>query len=621
MNKLLFTCLAALGVFASRAQSLDSTLASYADHYQPEKTYLHYDKDSYYPGETIWFKAYLMEEILPAIESRTFYVDWIGEKGEVLSHTVSPLVDGFTNGQFEIPEEYTSGSIHVRAYTKWMLNFDTAFIYNKDIRILSKNAASVKTPRAAAVTDFRFFPEGGDLIQGINNRVAFLAADQWGRPVNVKGALLDSKGAFIDSFKSVHDGMGYFYFTPKEGSGYTAKWKDDKGLVHTSNLPEIKPTGIGIQLQPNGDRRILSLSAGNNLPANLKMLHMVGTINQRMVYKTDIPMTDVSARRVLPTGSLPSGILVITIFDAGWNAIGERISFVNNHDFSFTPSFDVEHWGMGKRKRNEIKISIPDSLQGANLSISVTDAAIETDTSDNIISQLMLSSEIKGKIYNPAYYFSNDNDSVVQNLDLVMLTHGWRRFKWEEVVKGKLPQITYPKDTTYLSLSGKVFGVSKSQLSGKDNIVLLVKEKDSATKMLIYPISTNGSFGDPEVILLDTLQVYYSLKSKFLAQAEARFMVDRLPAPNYIPFARNFLPGNPNLDTVGNYRHQLLAAKANELLDLQKGKVMEMVTVTQKKTRLSRNWKNAILQECLKGVTVFNLTSLMIRLPGQQPIS
>src|SRR5215217_8259391 len=115
-----------------KAQSLDSVLYVYSTNYQQERTYLHYDKATYAPGETIWFKAYLMEGILPAEGSKTFYVDWVDDKGGLLYHTSSPIVDGgVTNGQFDVPEIYTGSFIHVQAYTKWMLNFDTAFLYKK----------------------------------------------------------------------------------------------------------------------------------------------------------------------------------------------------------------------------------------------------------------------------------------------------------------------------------------------------------------------------------------------------------------------------------------------------------------------------------------------------------
>jgi hypothetical protein len=464
-----------------------------------------------------------------------------------------------------------------------MLNFDTAFLYSKDIRILSKTPVTAKA-KPVVVPSIQFFPEGGDAVAGVANRIAFEAADQWGRPVRVKGVVVNNKGAVIDSILAIHDGMGFFTMVPKEGETYTAKWKDGKGAEHTTPLPAISNSGFSMQVGISGTKRVVNLNAAAQLPDNLKTVHLVGTMNQNLAFKTDAPLTPGgSVRKVIPTDALPSGILVITVFDAGWNAIAERVTFINNHDYQFSPSMDVAHWGLNKRAKNEIEITVPDSL-AANLSVSVTDAGIERDTSDNIISHLLLVSDIKGRVNNPAYYFSSDADSVVRNLDLVMMTHGWRRFKWEDVAKGKYPAINFPKDTGYLSLSGKVFGVSKSQLSGNDNIFLFVKGKDTTTQLVIIPIKPNGTFNEPNAVFFDTLHVYYQLKSKFFSQAEARFMPDRLPAPNYSAFSKGFAQANPYYsDTAGSYRHAMFGAEAARLIaNAQKNSVLETVTVKAK---------------------------------------
>src|SRR5437763_16888948 len=114
--KFLILTIVSIGFYSIRAQaqSLDSTLAKYANSYQQEKAYLHYDKSAYAPGETIWFKAYLMEGIYPLDGSKTFYTDWIDDNGNVLYHSVSPIVDAATNGQFDIPADYSANFIHVR---------------------------------------------------------------------------------------------------------------------------------------------------------------------------------------------------------------------------------------------------------------------------------------------------------------------------------------------------------------------------------------------------------------------------------------------------------------------------------------------------------------------------
>ncbi|MFL5772744.1 MAG: hypothetical protein ACJ75F_06275 [Flavisolibacter sp.] len=580
MKTILSLCLF-LFFLTSQAQTFDSTLTRYGNEFQTEKAYLQFDKSAYYPSETIWFKAYVLEGITPAVVSKTLYVDYIGDDGTVLSHIVSPLVDGVTNGQVLIPTDYKGNFLHVRAYTRWMLNFDTAFLFSSDIRILKTSPGQIA--KQSARPSIAFFPEGGDMIADLKSKVAFKATDQWGRPLKVKGVIVDEKGSYIDSIKTIHDGMGYVSIQPVSGSKYTARWKEERGTVYTTDLPVVKNDGIAMHVEISGTKRIITVSAPNNSNSHYETLHLVGTLNQLKAFNTEIKFSGASsARRIIPTENLPSGILTITVFDSDWNAIAERITFINNHEFSFETSLEVKRWGLSKRKRNEFEITVPDNVQGANLSIAITDAAIERDSSSNILSQLLLTSELKGNVFHPAYYFSSDNDSMQQQLDLVMLTNGWRRFKWEDVAKGKLPQINYTKDTSYLNLSGKLFGVAKSQLSGKESIVLLVKDLDSSVKMLIVPINRDGTFTEPNIMLFDTVQVYYSLKSKLLSQAEARFMTERLPAPNYGAFSKNFIPADPNTDTTGNWYHSAYAAQANRLEEMRRGQVMEAVIIKTK---------------------------------------
>ncbi|MGZ8538483.1 MAG: hypothetical protein ACXWV9_09495, partial [Flavisolibacter sp.] len=570
-------------IFSSVAysQPIDSALARYGEKYQQEKAYLHLDKSAYLPGETIWFKAYLMEGIFPTNQSKTLYIDWIAENGSVLYHSVSPVVDAATNGQFEIPQTYTGSFVHVRAYTKWMLNFDTAFLFSKNIRIFNKNTSSKKSP-PALVSSLKFFPEGGDIVAGVNNRIAFKANDQYGRPVKIKGIIQDNKGSFVDSIKIIHDGMGSFHLVAQAGTTYTAKWKDEKGTSFSTDLPGVKPTGISLQVGLHNNKRIIGIASPGIISEELKLVHIVGVMNSKMAFKTDDQLKQNSiVSKVLPVESLPSGIITITVFDANWNAIAERICFIKNEDYRFQPAMEVKYWGLGKRKRNEIEITVPENLGTTNLSISVTDAEIERDTTENIISHFLLSSELRGRVHNPAYYFSNNSDKLLQDLDLVMLTHGWRKFEWKEISQGKMPTITYPRDTNYLTLSGKVFGVAKSQLNGTESIALILKEKDSSSRMLIIPINRDATFSDPDVVLFDSVRVYYSLKSKFLGQAEARFMTERIPAPNYVTYSKSFL-SNPFFDTTGIGRHINLATAALDLSNQQQSKILENVTVKAK---------------------------------------
>jgi hypothetical protein len=222
---------------------------------------------------------------------------------------------------------------------------------------------------------------------------------------------------------------------------------------------------------------------------------------------------------------------------------------------------------------------VPEGIQ-ANLSVSVTDASIESDSSDHIISHFLLTSDLKGKVYKPSYYFKNNSDSITQQLDLVMLTNGWRRFKWEDVVKGKFPSITYQKDTSYLSLSGKLFGVAPGQLQGGGAIIMMIKERDSAAKMMMEAVSRDGTFNNPDYIFFDSLRIYYQ-PSSTLKGASVGFMTSRLSALNYSN--KEFAGSTLFPDTTGFYKHALLAEEAASIAQQWRGKMLEAVRVTAKR--------------------------------------
>lgn len=563
----------------AKTQTIDLNIETYASIYSPERIYIHYDKAAYAVGETVWFKAYLMNEVVPANESKTLYIDWIDNKGTLLSHGVSPLVDATASGQFDIPADFKGKSLFVRAYTKWMLNFDSAFLYQKEISVLTKEKKPSDT-KSKVIPSIQFFPEGGEIVAGITNKIAFKANDQWGRPVTVKGIIINSQGKTEDKINTIHDGMGYFFLSPKAGISYSAKWKDEKEVEHTSPLPKIKSQGAGLSVAISGANRLFSVSCSEGFINEMDTVRLVGTIFQHPVFIIARP-TDSPIKGTIPVSDLPSGILTITLFDKKWKPLAERITYINNNEYSFQPEMEVQRWGLNKRARNEIIITVPDSLE-SNLSVSITDAAIGTDSSTNIISHLMLTSELKGQVYNPSYYFSNNSDSANQYLDLVMLTHGWRRFKWEDIVKGKITPLLFEKDTSYITLSGKVLGVLPGQINREAGVVLMVNQKDKESQMIFTPIQSNGTFNEASLIIFDTAQVYYSFqKANELKNASIQFMTGRLPAPSIdsTSFMKpyGFIP-----DTTGNFRQFMLANEANSAFELSRMKTLENVIIKSK---------------------------------------
>jgi hypothetical protein len=251
---ILFSCLSA------RAQHIDSVLAKLDREYKQEKIYLHFDRSAYTQGETIWFKAYLFTGSFPSLVSRNVYAELLDDKGRVLQKKTMPVVNSSAFNSFDLPLNLTSSVVYVRAYTKWMLNFDSSYLFTKAIPVLTlKQTTAKSTPSSqktnpVATTDqpnyfLQFFPEGGDLVQDVESRIAFKSTNNKGMPINISGEVTDNKGNKIVSFTSVHDGMGTFELVPKAGSTYKATWKDGKGKIHETLLPTVKLSKTKLNLR------------------------------------------------------------------------------------------------------------------------------------------------------------------------------------------------------------------------------------------------------------------------------------------------------------------------------------------------------------------------------------
>ena len=577
MNRIFLTFLLSLALYSSSfAQDIEAALARYGSEFAQEKAYIHYDKASYSPGETIWYKVYIMEGPFPSESSKTFYLDWTDERGNLLGRNVSPIYEGVTNGQFQVPDSFAGRFIHARGYTRWMLNFDSTFLYNKDIYVLQK-ATKTTAPQADKYT-LSFFPEGGDFVRGIVNKIAFKAHDQFGRPITIRGQLVNQAGKVIDSVRSQHDGMGLFFLTPDAVEKYTLRWKDPKGRNQETPLPVVKPHGIGLQVSSVRDRRYFQVNVSRDNSFDPGIIHLVGTLGGTQVFLVSKDSKAGEVKGVIPTGTLPSGLLTITAFDDQWRPMAERITFINNPDQIFSSSLEVKHWGLSKRARNEIEITLPDSL-AANLSISITDGGIESDSSDNIISHLLLTGDLRGQVYKPGYYFSNNSDSVARHLDLVMLTHGWRRLAWEDLVKGKMPDIKFARDTSYFTLSGRVYGASPAEIKEAGEIILLVKPKDKEGGVVVAPLNADGSFNEQSMLLFDSTRVYHQFgKGKKMSSASVRYLENKLSAFRVNATATGKF-ASMDIDTTGRARHARFAEEEADLLRRFEGKLLEGVVV------------------------------------------
>jgi len=504
------------------AQKIDSMMRVYAESFPQEKIYVQFDKNIYTPGETIWYKAYLLSGIDPSPISKNFYAEFSDGAGAIIQKRTAPVVEASAAGSFDVPAGFKGDHYHFRAYTSWMMNFDTAFLFEKDIRIVTRSADSSAHAPYDAEEHLQFFPEGGDVIAGLENNIAFKATDQYGMPIALKGTLKDASGKDVMEFSPTHDGMGKFLLIPDPGDSFSAVWKDAQGKEHRAEFPRVKAEGVTMRVLNANKKVIFSLTKSNSTSSDLNRLTIIAHMNQNLVYKASVNLLDnpISSGSI-PVDQLPTGVLQLTLFNANNQPLAERVVFVNNREFEFSANVHMHSKSVTKRALVSFDIEIPDTLK-SNLSLAVTD--LESDgkkkDDDNIISRLLLTGELRGYVFNPYYYFSNGSDSTRAHLDLVMLTHGWRRFKWDQLAMGKTPVIKYLNQDN-LAIIADVFGVDVSRISGSEAINVILRKKDSSVQVLDLPKMSGGKFGIAGLIFYDTAKAFYQFNVNRKLSGEA----------------------------------------------------------------------------------------------------
>jgi len=438
-------------------QSIGEKLKSHQDQYPLEKVYLGHDRPYYAPGDTIWCQAWLLEgrSHLTFEEPSILHVDWYNEQGECLR---SYLLKINEEGQatFEIPTspEDSSGVYYLRAYTQYQRNFDPAYQFQKSILLTSEGPA---VAQAKASNDFslQFFPEGGYLVQNCLGKVAFLATDTSGRPIQVSGILQKRDGSPVQAIQSLHEGMGAFSFTPKPREEYQVVCTY-QGMEKTFLLPA--PLQEGYQLLVNNRKEaFLEFSIRPSPGKRLVGLQVVGHLRGQVFLDETVQVEEIYGKRIART-NLPSGLIQLTVFDQKDRPIAERLLFNRNAREEVEVQINKNPSVFNPRTKVDLELN---TLQeqapiDSRLSISVYNSELITPQKDglNIQNYLWLQSDLQRPIPNAHQYLQEDTPQARLFLDYLLMTRGWRRFNWQEVLTGA-PQILYPPEQ-HISIAGKV---------------------------------------------------------------------------------------------------------------------------------------------------------------------
>jgi hypothetical protein len=453
--------------FPLTGMAQDNTGAGIAQKFQEysqraiqEKLYLHLDRSFYLVGETMWFKAYNLNGGTHRFIdlSKIAYLEVLDKDLNAIVQTKFSLLDGKGNGSLLLPASVASGNYKVRCYTNWMKNFSADFFFETSISVVNPFVKFDPNPdeKREVIYDIQFFPEGGHLVRNIESKIGFRGIANDGKGINFKGFLVDQENDTIVMFAPKKFGIGNFTFKPVSGKTYKILIQDEKGIVGTYALPDIQEQGYVMQLKELSADKIGVTVTTNPGSGNVSMFTHTRQENR---YSETQSIVDGKAVFMIDKNKIGDGITHISIFNNAGNPVCERLYFKR-------PARKLVIDGkVGKEAyvtRDKVTMDLLTSsdtgiAELANLSVSVYLAdSIQAENHESIGSYLYLSSDLKGNIESSEYYDQRgiEVDSAVDNL---MLTHGWRRFKWDDLFKTATPTFSNLPEFDGHFIFGKVF--------------------------------------------------------------------------------------------------------------------------------------------------------------------
>ncbi|AYL97863.1 hypothetical protein [Mucilaginibacter celer] len=492
-----------------------------------EKIYLQLDKNTYTPGDTLWFKAYIFNAPTLGLSAKSgvMYVSIVTDSNLVVKRLRLPVENGLSCGNISL-KELPAGSYHLVAYTTWMQNFNTDNFFRKQFTIADDAGSNwlanytcsavvtdgqeqgrvklilsniYKTPVAAKPVqlmvmkgkrklyrqtiqtdekgliditfklpakpgdlriiaadesgnrvniplnfsrpqdaDVQFMPEGGELIAGLPARIGFKAIGLDGRGVDVKGEVLDHNQQPVAAFVSRHLGMGSFNMLISNGENYTARVTLPGGAIRNFPLPDVKSEGIVLNVNniDTEDSIKVSVSATEKITARGDDYLLIARAREVVCYGAVVSFKNGAfIHQKISKKLFPSGIIHFVLLDLKRRPLNERLIFINRHD-DLHISLSTDKETFATRDSVALHLNVKDALGNpvaGNFSLAVTDDALvhpDSLAGENIITRILLTSELKGDIEQPGYYLNARNAQSGQALDELLLTQGWVSYAW-----------------------------------------------------------------------------------------------------------------------------------------------------------------------------------------------
>ena len=456
--------------------------------YPQEKAYLHFDNTGYFIGETVHFKAYVVDCSIDSLSrlSRILYVELVSPGGDVLETRKVRLENGLGVGDIKLDNVLTSGFYEIRAYTRWMTNWGEEACFSRVFPIFGrprhegdysnrsmddntglKRLPDMRDTKEDKSSDYNIgiYPEGGHFVEGLVNRVAFQVTDEYGRPLACSGVLLSAEGDTVCRVETVHSSRGVFVCNGI--AGLSLEMQDSSGVSFSRSLPEPEKSGCAFRVVST-NTEMVNVEASFSSDMYGKDLGFTIIHNGGIIAFHSFTAGKEPSRFRFSGQSMPEGVSELMVYDASGRILADRLLFVL-HELSEQDSIRVVSSSSNLQPCGLVSLDVfarPDT----EISLSAIDA--ETMTCGNALGVRqwkLLSSEVRGYIENAGYYVESDDAEHRVAQDLLMMVQGWRRYDWK-VMSGQTPFKISELCEDGMYLSGSLYPTSKKAKVGGVNI-------------------------------------------------------------------------------------------------------------------------------------------------------
>ncbi|MEM9649586.1 MAG: hypothetical protein AAF969_14000 [Bacteroidota bacterium] len=579
-------------------KNVEQVVDSYSHYFElaRESLFLHTNKTSYLPGETIWFSSYLVnrkENVLFG-DASSLTCTLFDDNGKKIESFVIPIEKGVGSGHVDLPKTISSGSVYLKAQSKWMDNFKEDGSFTAVLQIIEPSKTSESTETSTNISSpNRIFimPEGGHLVANTLNTVGIKFRQETNNnPLTQLGLFSGDGKELINTININEQGIGRFEFTPLKGHNYYLKAKDAQGKNEIFPLESAKNNGLTLSVNNLfDDRLIVQVKTNEETLEDIRGSdHFVAIHRDGLITFKTFQIEDIVHTIRIPKNQLLSGINIVTVFDNNLNPILERLVF-NENDLKTTRASITKVANHKEKDSIALKINLfSKSKSKGILSVSVLPEETKSKNIDqSILSTFYIQPYLDHGIMNIGQLMRDMDRNKKYALDLTLLAEGWSQYDWDNIFDS-------PPEQKYYSQSGfRVSGKVWNSKPEKNKFMTFYQQSHPWIRQV--EIDPFGSFSIENAFVHKNEKVYAALLNKRNKTQEPKvtFHIEPLESPNKVSISKDFLSS-----------HGLFASKS------------EIDPIPQPPTKnLSTNDKTIILKEVV--VSEEKIENKLVHKPSQ----